>query len=159
MLSRIFWVGIAGFALVAGMVLQDGGRIFSWADGRSDISATTKQAIDASVDRAVDRSVDQMQVVGTDGRQLQVSPQAKRALLDAVGRLVKAEAQLATLRIRDGTEQERQAATAARDHARAEVDRLKTEIKAQQSAATIEGDVRDQVREDIRETVRDAVRN
>jgi hypothetical protein len=158
MWSRIFWVGIAGIALVAGMVIQDGRSIFHWDD---DVSIDRR--IDAQIDRAVDRSVEGMQVVRTDGREIPVSAEAKRALIDAVGRLVKAEADLATLRIRDGNDQERQAAIATRDQARADVDRLKEQIRDQEPAAGMERDVRDQVRreirEDVRDTVRDAVRN
>ena len=162
MLSRIFWVGIAGIALVAGIALQDGDWIFGSDDRTVDIGI--ERAVDRTVDRAVDRSVHRIQVVGSDGREFDVPPETKRALTDAVGRLVKAEADLAIVRVRDGGSDEIQAASARRDQARAEVDTLKAAIKQQEQAAKlasgdasarIEGDLRD----DIRATVRDAVRN
>lgn len=162
MLSRIFWVGIAGLALVAGIAIQDGGSFFGWDDDVRVASHTDRKIdsrIDRAVDRAVDRSVDGMQVVGPNGREIAVSREAKRALIDAVGRLVKAEAELATLRISDGSEPEMKAATAIRDQARADVDRMKAQIEDQEMATNVERDVRQQIREDIRDTVRDAVRN
>jgi hypothetical protein len=162
MLSRIFWVGIAGFALVAGMVLQDGGSIFSWGDRSIDasIDRTVDRSVDRAVDRAVDRSVDHLQVVGPDGDQIAVSPQTKRDLAEAVGRLVKAEADLAVLRIGDADTPELHATRARRDHARGEVDRLKAEIKQQEQLEAVQRNaVRDQVRQEIREEVRDTVRD
>ena len=65
MLSRIFWVGIAGIALVTGMVLQDGDWLFRSSDRAIDVSIDG--AVDRTVDRAVDRSVDHLQVVGATG--------------------------------------------------------------------------------------------
>ena len=157
MLSRLFWVGIASVALVAGIVIQEGGP-FSWGHDRA-IDRTIDRAVDRSVDRTVDRTIDGMQVVGANGREITVSREAKRALVQAVGRLVKAEAELAALRIADGGADEMQAATAIRDQARADVDRMKAQIQDQETAARVESDVRDQVRQEIRDTVRDAVRN
>jgi hypothetical protein len=164
MASRIFWVLISGLALVTGMVLQDGGRIFSWADDRTDISARTERAIEAGVERAVEGSLDSMQVVGSDGRRIDVAPETKRALADAVGRLVKAEAELAVLGIRDASDQEIQAASVVRDKARVEVETLKAQIEQQEQLSGGDRDVvreqiRTRIRDDIRETVRDAVRN
>ena len=161
MLSRLFWVGIAGVALVAGIMIQDGGP-FSWGHDRgidASIDRAVDRSVDRTVDRTIDRSIDGMQVVGANGREITVSREAKRALVEAVGRLVKAEAGLAALRIADGSAQEMQAATAIRDHARADVDRMKAQIQDQETAARVETDVRQQIREDIRDTVRDAVRN
>jgi hypothetical protein len=159
MLSRIFWVGIAGIALVAGIAIQDGGSFFGWGDHDRGIDRSIDRAVDRSVDRTVDRTIDGMQVVGPNGREITVSREAKRALLEAVGRLVKAEAELAALRIADGTTQEVQAASAVRDQARADVDRMKAQIQDQETAARVESDVRRQIRDDIRDTVREAVRN
>lgn len=162
MLSRIFWVGIAGIALVAGMILQDGDRMFGWTD--HDVSAKTERAIEARIDRAVDRSVDRMQVVGSDGREFDVPPETKRALADAVGRLVKAEAEFAIVRVRDGSREERRAAGARRDQARAEVEVLKAAIKQQEQASKlargdVSGEIDREVREEVRAAIRDAVRN
>jgi hypothetical protein len=172
MLSRIFWVGIAGLALVTGMVLQDGDWIFGGNDRSIDASVdravdrTVDRAADRNdraVDRAVDRTVDRMQIV-SDGREIDVPAETKRELAAAVGRLVQAEADHAILRIGDGSSAELQAATVRRDRARADIDRLKAEIKDAEQAARLEHQaVRDQirreVREDVRDTVREAVRN
>jgi|GEM_PF-5384307 len=159
MLSRIFWVGIAGIALVTGMIIQDGDQIFSWGD-RHDASVKAERAIEASVERAVEGSVARMEVVGADGKAIDVAPQDKRALADAIGRLVEAETALAFLKIRDVADGERQAAQIRRDQARAEVETLKSEIQRQRDAVRADGtEVRDQVRDEIRESIREAVRN
>lgn len=159
MASRIFWVMLAGAALVTGMILQDGDRIFSMA-AESESLASVERSIEASVERAVEGSVDQMQVIDADGNEIDVPAETKQALGAAVGRLVKAEADLAILRIRDGNDLEIRAANARRAEARAEVDRLKAEIRGKEPAATTEnGAVREQIRAEIRESVREAVRN
>ena len=163
MLSRIFWVGLAGIALVTGMVLQNGDEMLAWT-GYTDLSASAEQAAETKVDRALDRSFDRMEVVGADGRELDVSAETKRAMASAVGELVKAETNLALLRIGDESEREVLAADARRDRARAEVDRLKAAIEAQDRAGPQDRDqvreqIRTEIREDIRATVREAVRN
>ena len=156
MLSRIFWVGIAGLALVTGMVLQGDNWLFGSSDRAIDIGID--RAVDRTVDRAVDRSVDHLQVVGADGQQVVVSPDTKRAMAEAVGRLVKAEADHAVLRIGDASEDEMRSANARRVQARAEVDRLKAEIERQEEASDV-ATVRDEVRREIRDEIREAVRN
>ena len=167
MLSRLFWVGIAGIAIITGIVIQDGDRIFAVA-AESESMAGVERSIQTSVERAVEGSFDRMEVVDGDGNAIDVPPETKRALGEAVGRLVKAEADLAILKVRDGSQQERLAAEARRAEARADVDRLKAEIKGREAAARaeqgalaqqIERDVRDEVREQVREEVREAVRN
>ncbi len=155
MLSRIFWVGIAGLALVTGMVLQGDNWLFGSSDRAIDIGIG--RAVDRTVDRAVDRSVDHMQVVGPDGQQIAVSADTRRALAEAVGRLVKAEADRAVLRIGDASEDEMRAVNARRVEARAEVDRLKARINGEEQAADRDA-VREEVRREIRDTVREAVR-
>ena len=162
MLSRILWILAAGIALVAGMLVQDR-WIFGWTD-QPDVSAKTEQAVEARVERAIDRSFDKMQVVGPDGSEIDVPGQTKRALAEAVGRLVKAETELAVLRISDGRDEEMQAARARSEQARADVDRLKTEIKRLEKGANRENDalreqIRQEIREDIRASVRDSVRS
>ena len=155
MLSRIFWIGIAGIAIVAGMILQNGGSILSWGTDHS-----RSHRVESRVDAAIDRSVDKLQVVGPGGDEVDLSPEAKRALADAVGRLVKAETELALLKVRDAGKSEIAAATARRDRARANVETLKSRIEDQQTRAEDQRDVvRDQLRDDLRDTVRDAVRN
>ena len=169
MLSRIFWVGIAGIALLTGMVLQDGDSIFGWDDRVTDrveraVDRSVDRTIDGSVDRTVDRvidgSIDRMDVVTIDGREVNVTSEQKRAMADAIGGLVKAETSLALMKARGGGEEEIQAATAERDRLRAEVDRIEGQMKQQGAATRSDRDaVRDQIRDDVRDTVRDAVRN
>lgn len=157
MLSRIFWIGIAGIAIVAGMIIQNGRGILSWGDG-SDHSRS--QRIESRVDAAIDRSVDRMQIVGSDGEEIDVPAEAKRALADAVGRLVKAETELALLRVREADKKEIEAATVRRDRARAEVETLKSHIERQKALSDGKRDaIRDQIRDDIRDTVRGAGSN
>ncbi|HEU0311517.1 MAG TPA: hypothetical protein VFR36_09900 [Sphingomicrobium sp.] len=164
MLSRIMWFAIAGLALVAGIMLQNGGRIFSWADEHVEISAKTERAIADSVDRAVEGSFDKMTIMNSDGEEIDVPPETKRALAEAIGRLVKAETTLAMLRVREGSADERKAAEESRTQARADVDRLKAEIKRQDQTAVVDSEaiteqVQREIREDIRAEIREAVSN
>ncbi len=163
MFSRIMWGFAAVFALVAGMAIQDGDRLFDWSDDH-EVSSRSERSIDARVEHAIDGSFDKMKVVGSDGEEVEVPPETKRAMAAAVGELVKAEADLALARIGDGSDKEEQNARARRDNARAEVERLKAEIKKFERSASREGDalreqIRREVREDVRETVREAVEN
>ena len=159
MASRIFWFLIAGCALIGGMALQDGGTIFSWGDTADD-SRSVEQRIEAGVDRAIDESFDKMEVVDSKGEEVEVSAETKRALAEGVSRLVKAEAELAVLQIRDGTAEQIEAATIERDRAKADVETLKAKIEGQKDLDD-EGRqaAQDQIRTEVRETVREAVRN
>lgn len=158
MLSRILWVGVAGIALIAGMAVQDGESFFGWSDDR-EVSARTERAVEEKVERAIEGSFDKMKVEGPDGREIEVPPETKRALANAVGELVEAEADLAFARIGDDDEEAVKDATARRIAARREVDRLKAEIKGYQRAANSEkGELRDQIQREIREDVRESVR-
>jgi len=162
MLSRIFWISVAGLALIAGIAVQDGRGIFSWTDDH-DKSARLERKIEDQVDRAIDHSFDKMQVVGPDGREIDVPEETKRALAEAVGRLVKAEADLAFARAGAGDDRDMQSAQSRRDQARADVDRLKAEIKGYEGRATqshsdaIREHIEREVKEDVRDTVHDAV--
>ena len=154
MAGRIFWIGVAGAALVIGMVVQDGDRFMALVD-ESEVSARIDRKIDRSVDRAVDRSIARLQITDSDGREIDVPAESKQAFADAVGRLVKAEADYAILRVRDGNREERTAARARRDSARAEVETLKDAIKEHDEARDA---VREQGRREVRDEVRQAVR-
>ena len=163
MLSRLFWIAAAGIALVAGIALQDGDSIFGWG-ARAHDDWHREQAIEARVERTIEGSFDKMQVVDSDGRELDVPATTKRAMARAVGELLKAEAHLAMTRVGEDNEAEMRAALARRDGARAEVDRLKVEIEAFERAAQNEDgalreQIRREIREDVRATVRDAVRS
>jgi hypothetical protein len=112
------------------------------------------------VDRAIDESVDKMKVVDSEGKEVDISAETKRALADAVTRLVKAEAEVAVLQIQDGTADQIEAATVARDQAKTDVETLKAKIEGQKDLANGGSQAaRDQIRTDVRETVRDVVRN
>ena len=111
MLSRLLWIGIAGAALIAGIALQDGNSMFGWSHN-SHVSAKTERSIDARVERAIEGSFDKMQVVGSDGREVDVPAETKRALANAVGRLLKAEADMAIARVGDDDEEAMREASA-----------------------------------------------
>ena len=153
MLSRIFWIGIAGMALIGGMMLQNGGSIFSWGDHR-EISAKTDRSIEERIDHAIDKSFDKMEVTGSDGEQIDVPAETKRAMAAAVAELVKAETDFAMVKVSDGNDDEMKAAEARRVKARAEVERLETEIKKLDRMSSSE---RDALREQIKREVRDDV--
>lgn len=161
MLSRLFWIGLAGLALIGGMVLQSGGGIFSWGDHR-EISAKVDESIEDRVDRAIDRSFDKMEVMGSDGQEVDIPAETKRAMADAVGRLVKAEASLALVKATDGSDEELAAVQTQRNKARADVDRLESQIRALDRAASGDSDatreqIKREVREDVRASVKEAV--
>jgi uncharacterized protein with von Willebrand factor type A (vWA) domain len=161
MLSRIFWIGLAGLALIGGMILQGGGSIFSWGDHR-EISAKVEGSIEDRVDRAIDRSFDKMQVQGSDGREVDVPAETKRAMAGAVAELVKAEADLAVAKVSEGSEEELNAARARREKARAEVDRLEEQLRRIDRASpgdreALREQIKREVQEDIRATVRESV--
>ena len=162
MLSRIFWVGVAGIALIAGMALQDGPRIISWDHDEPPVHKAS--SIDEKVDRALDRSFDKMHVTDADGEEIDVPAKTKRAMADAVGRLVKAEADLAMARIGEDDQEAMKPASARRDKARADIDRLKAEIKEFERAAqgedeALREEIRSEIRAEVRDSVRDAVGN
>jgi hypothetical protein len=164
MLSRIFWISVAGIALIAGMAVQ-GDSIFGWGD-RVHSDRHRERAIEARVERAIEGGFEEMHVVGSDGREVDVPAKTKQAMAKAVGELVKAEAHLAVTRIGDDDDddEELQAAQARRDRARAEIDRLKVEMKEFERAAQGDNDalreqIRREIREDVRASVREAVRN
>ena len=164
MLSRILWIGVAGIAIVAGIAFQDGDRFFGWDDDRSHRSSRADRAAESRIDRAIDRSFEKMEVTGPDGKEVEVSAETKRELADAVSRLVKAEADLAMLRIGDGSEEEIKAARARIADARGDIDRVKARIKSAERAAETEHDalaeeIRREVREDVRASIREAVQN
>ena len=157
MLSRLFWIALAGIALVGGMVLQNGGWLFGWGD-HAEMSVKAERTIEDKVDRAIDRSFDKMQVTGSDGQEIEVPAEAKRAMADAVGRLVKAETDLAIARVGDGSDEEIKAARAIGETARADVDRLKEQFEKLDRAASSDNAVlREQIRREIREDLRTSV--
>lgn len=157
MLSRILWVSVAGLALIVGIALQDGDRILGWIED-TEISAKAEGAITDRVEHAVERSVDKMEVVGSDGQEIEVPAEAKRAMADAVAQLVKAEAELAIARVGDGSDEEMQVARTRRDEARAEIDRLKVQFEKLERASRSENDaLREQIRREIREDIRASV--
>ena len=162
MLSRILWISVAGVALIAGMVVQ-GGSIFGW-DDTVHMSSKSDGSFDSKIDQVIDRSFDGMQVIGADGREVDVPAETKREMAGAVSRLVKAEADLAMLRIGDGSAAELKAAQDRALDARADIERTKAKIDGAERAASAEHDalraqIQKEVREDVRAAVRDAARN
>ena len=161
MLSRIFWIGLAGIALIGGMVLQNGDFLFGWDD--SDYSAKAERSIEERVDRAIDRSFDKIEVQGSHGHEIDVPAETKRAMASAVAELVKAETDLAVAKIAESSDEELDAARARREKARAAVDRLEVQIRSLDRASASERDalreqIRREVQEDVRATVRESVK-
>jgi hypothetical protein len=157
--SRLFWIFLAGIAIVAGFALQQRDILFAWGS-----DSATDRGIEARIDRGIDRSLSRMDVVGPDGKTIDVAPETKRALADAVGRLVSAETHLVLAKVRHASESELRQATLNRDSARAEVERLKDRIDREKQLsgrdrAVVREQIRQQVRDDIRESIRSAVRS
>lgn len=149
MAGRLAWILAGGAAIVGGMAIQDGDMI-SFSDGR----------IDREIDREIDQARDEAASV-RDSRRIIVDAssesgrQAVRAMTDAVADLVKAEAALAAVQIGENDDPEEVAgARAARDRARAEVERLKTELEARDGSQATRDEIRAQVRGEVREAVR-----
>ena len=158
MLSRLFWIGLAGLALIGGMVLQDG---IGWDDDH-DISMRAERTIDETIDRALDHGFDKMTVTGSDGEEVDVPAEAKRAMASAVAELVKAETDLALARVGEDDEEAVKVAQARRAKARAEVDRLEAEIRKLDRASSgdreaIREQIKREVQEDVSASVKDAV--
>ena len=157
MLSRIFWIGLAIVALVAGIAFRSGHGFMSWDH---DGDRSPGHGLESHVDAAIDSGVGRMEIVGPDGERIDVPPEAKREFARAISRLVKAETSLAMLRIRDGSQKEMAAATIRRDQAKGEVEALKAQIEKQKALSDARrNDLGEQIRADVRETVREAVRN
>lgn len=163
MLSRIMWISVAGLALIIGIAVQDGDKILGWVED-TEMSATSEGSVENRVDRAIDRSFDKMDVTGSDGREIDVPAETKRAMATAVAQLVKAETDFAMARVADASDKEIQSAQARRTAARAEVERLKEQIEKLDRASDSERQVlREQIKreiqQDVRATVRETVQN
>jgi hypothetical protein len=155
MLSRLFWIGLAGFALIGGMVLQDG---IGWDDDAA-ISLKAERSIEDRIDHAIDRSFDKMEVMDSDGREVDVPAEAKRAMAGAVAELVKAETDLAIAKVGESNDAELKAARARREKARADVDRLEDQIRKLDQASPSERDaLREQIKREVQENVRATVK-
>jgi Asp-tRNA(Asn)/Glu-tRNA(Gln) amidotransferase A subunit family amidase len=140
------------------MVLQDG---IGWDDDH-DISMKAERTIEEKVDRAIDRSFDKMTVMGSDGEEIDVPAEAKRAMASAVAELVKAETDLAVARVGEDDEEAVKAARSRREKARAEVDRLEAEIRKLDRASgsdreAIREQFKREVQEDVSGTMKEAV--
>ena len=155
--SRIFWILMVVVALFAGAATQPRNWLFSWGE-ESRSERAIEAAAEARAERSIESRFDRMQVVGSNGERIDVSPETRRELGHAVRRLVAAESELALARI--GDEGDVKEARSRRDAARAEVERLKEEIDTRDELSERDRDlVRQQIRENIRETVRTAVGN
>jgi hypothetical protein len=153
MFSRILWIAAAGIALIAGLAWQGA---FSWDHGGD---RSKDRSIEARVDEAIERGFDKVQVTDEDGQTIDVPRETKQAFAKAVSALVRAETDLAMLKVRHASDKEIDAAEVRRDRAKAEVEALKSQIKQRQQLAGSGGDaLGDQIRADVRETVREAVR-
>lgn len=158
MLSRILWISVAGLALIIGIAVQDGDKILGWVED-TEMSATAEGTVEDRVDRAIDRSFDKMDVTGSDGREIDVPAETKRAMAAAVAQLVKAETDFAMARVGDASDEEIQSAQARRTAARAEVERLKDQIEKLDRASDSERQVlREQIKREIQQDVRATVR-
>ena len=148
MAGRLAWVLAGGAAIIGGMAIQDGDMFYF--DGR-----------DRQVDRQIDEAIDEAREVREDRSRIVVAggsqseKEAVRAMTEAVGDLVKAEAALAAAQMgADEDPQEVAGARAQRDEARARVERLKAAIEVRDGSEEARAAIREQVRSEVREAVR-----
>jgi hypothetical protein len=154
MLSRLFWIGLAGVALVAGIALQDGREMLAWTGG-DEIGLASERIIEARVEHAVEE-----RFAGREERSGSPDWDAKHEFATAVRELVGAEAHLVAVRIGGESEEEVREAEVRRDAARATVDRLKQELERQEQLSRQERiELRDQIRTETREAVREQIRS
>lgn len=152
------WISVAGLALIIGIAVQDGDKILGWVED-TEMSARAEGTVEERVDRAIDRSFDKMEVTGSDGREIDVPAEAKRAIAAAVAQMVKAETDFAMVRVGDASDEEIQLAQARRTAARAEVERLKDQIEKLDRASDSERQVlREQIKREVQEDVRATIR-
>lgn len=159
-MSRIFWILMVVLALVAGTLFQARDLVFAWA-GDTAVEARVEQAIETRVEDAVESSVERMQIIDSDGRAIEVAPQTKRDLGDAVRRLAGAEAELALMRVRGNDDAAAlREARSRRDAAKSDVERLQAEIERQDELSAPDRDaVRQQIQQDVRSSIRETVRS
>lgn len=158
MASRIFWIFLAGLALIAGIATQERNWLLGWT-ADAGIERSTDAAIEARVEQAIESRFDGTPVVISQGRTVDVTPQTSRELGEAVRRLVAAETELALMRVGDSGEAAAAGARSRRDAARAEVDRLKAEIERHEGLSQPDRDrIRQQVQEGVRSSVRETIR-
>ncbi len=159
MLSRIFWILLAGAAFVGGIAVHERDLLFGWSDGPAAAQSSSR-SFESRIDRAVDRSFDKMKVLGSNGKEIEAPSETKRELAGAVRRLVAAEAELALTRVRHESDSAVAEARNRRDAARSDVDRLKTEIEHRERLSDGGGDdaVRDHIRRKIRDDIHDSIR-
>jgi hypothetical protein len=139
------------------MILQNGGFLFGWDD--TDHSANAGQSIEERVDRAIDRGFDELDVQTSDGREIDVPAETKRAMASAVAELVKAETDLAVAKVSEASDEEMKAARARREKARADVDRMEEQIRKLDQASPSERDaLREQIKREVQEDVRERVK-
>lgn len=147
MAGRLAYAAVVGSALLGGMALQ-GDLNFNDRESRH-IDRAVDRSVDRSVDRTVDRAVERS--VARDERVRR--SETRRAMSAAIAELARAEGSLIALKVDEQTPAAViKQAEDRRNAARAEVDRLADEAKADSAD-------RDALRQTIRDSVRDAVRS
>lgn len=159
MAGRLIWIGVAGAALFAGMVVQGDVDIGSeLGDHGDDVRVERSVRVDRDVDRRIDRIIDRatrgIDSRGEDNEPIEQNPVIRRQMAAAIAEYLRAEVSLATAKSDDKLPKAALVqAEQRRDAARQAVDRLADEAKA------VSRDDRDEIRENLRDEVRDAVRD
>lgn len=159
MAGRIVWIGIAGAALVTGMVVQGDVDIGSeLGDHGDDVRVERSVRVDRDLNRRIDRIIDRatrgIDSRGADDKPIEENPVIRRQMAGAIAEYLRAEVSLATAKSDDKLPKAAlDQAEQRRDAARLAVDRLADEAKA------VSRDDRDEIRENLRDEVRDAVRD
>lgn len=157
MAGRIAWILAGGAAVVGGMMMQD--RVmFGWDDHEPRVERHAEVKVGSIVDDVIDSQTDRLTVVTDDGAAVDVPPEVKRQMAQAVADLVRAEAALAVADVRDQPRDQMRAARDRRDAARDRVDKLAEQIEDREQREDVR-DSKREIRDKIRSEIRDALRN
>lgn len=156
MAGRFAYVLVAGAALVGGMYFQ-GDLDFDGHEVRAVVVEGGDRASDRRIDRRIDRIVDRetrkISRGDENGPSADLDAATRRALVEAVAELVRAEGSLVTAKLDDQTP----AAVIKQAEHRRDLARQAVEQLADDAKAGSRGD-RDALRQNIRDEIRDAVR-
>jgi Asp-tRNA(Asn)/Glu-tRNA(Gln) amidotransferase A subunit family amidase len=155
--GRIAWILAGGAAIIGGMMMQDR-LMFGWGDDGPRTPRHSEVEVGSIVNEVIGAQTDRLTVVSDDGAGIDVPPEVKRKMAQAVADLVKAEAALAVADLRDQPRDQLEALRDRRAAARDRVDQLADQIKDEEQREGVR-DSKHEIRDQIRSEIRDALRS